>query len=164
MSADAANPSIVAIQPAALDLAPALAAIHAECFGPACWSVDQMRGSLRLVTTQGWLAKVEEEPAGFLLCQRSGGESEILTFCVRPKLRGNGLGERLLRVMLNALPPGGASHLEVAADNDAARRLYEKCGYVEVNTRKGYYRRETGLIDAVCYRFETAKKPADLPA
>jgi ribosomal-protein-alanine N-acetyltransferase len=142
------------IQPVALDMAPVLAGIHAECFENARWSVEQIRDSLRLPTTQGWLALADQEPAGFLLGQKSENEIEILTFCVRPLYRRKGIGEGLLHALLNGLPSGGAVFLEVAADNAAARGLYEKCGFVSAGTRPNYYRHSTGFVDAerYCYR------------
>jgi [ribosomal protein S18]-alanine N-acetyltransferase len=149
-------PQIV-IQPAALDMAPILAGIHAECFENACWSVEQLRESLRLATTQGWLAMEDGEAAGFLLCQKSGNEMELLTLCVLPARQCNGVGASLLRSMLAGLPPGGSAYLEVAADNVAARGLYEKCGFVSSGTRINYYSRPSGAVDAVRYCFRERK-------
>lgn len=133
-----------------------LARMHAECFEEACWSEGQFLESLAQESTQGWFAMMDGEPAGFLLCQNAGGQMDIITFGVRPLYRRLGVGERLLRSMLNSLPDDGAAHLEVAADNEAARRLYAKCGFAETGVRQGYYRRGDHLVDAVRYRFEWA--------
>ena len=117
-----------------------------------------------LATTQGWLAMADDQMAGFILCQVAGEESEVLTFCVRPAFRRHGIGESLLRHVQNNLPLRGVVHLEVAADNTAARGLYEKCGLAVINTRKDYYRREGKLADAVCYRYTAGEKTDNLQA
>ena len=43
--------------------------------------------------------------------------------------------------------------LEVAADNLAARRLYESCGFQEISLRKAYYTRKNAFaVDAIIMR------------
>jgi len=143
----------IVIQQTELSMAPILAGLHAACFKEAPWTENQIKGSLALASTQGWLALAEGTAAGFLLSQQSGNESEILTLGVHPLYRLQGIGIQLVKHMLATLPPGGAAFLEVASDNEAARALYAKCGFVRVNTRKGYYKRGEKLIDAVCYRY-----------
>ena len=165
MNAEPSQKLNVEILPVLLPLAPELAGIHAECFGAECWSISQMLGSLMLITTQGWVAMADDQIAGFILFQGTGEELEVLTFCVRPAIRRQGIAESLLRHMQNNLPPGGVVHLEVAADNNAARGLYEKCGFAIVNTRKDYYRRGEGWADAVCYHYAAAgEKTGNLQA
>lgn len=134
-------------------MSPVLAAIHAACFGRAAWSEEQIKGSLLLESTQGWIAESEGIVAGFLLCQTSGQEMEVLTFAVHPSYQRQGIGQKLLRHMLAQVPPNGVAFLEVAADNEPARALYKKCGFQETNTRKNYYVRENNAVDAVCYRY-----------
>jgi ribosomal-protein-alanine N-acetyltransferase len=143
------------IIPAALAHAPLLAWLHAGSFGGESWSIDQMRGSLMLDTTRGWVALKDDGPAGFILCHVAGGEGDILTFCVQPAARGQGVGERLLRhALAHAFSGQGSFHLEAAVDNGAARRLYERCGFVMTGTRRGYYRRGAAAVDGVSYRLE----------
>ncbi|NTU76675.1 MAG: GNAT family N-acetyltransferase [Alphaproteobacteria bacterium] len=130
-----------------------LAKLHAECFGAAAWSLDQMRGSLDLATTRGWLVETGGQPEGFILFQETGAELEILTFCVAPSRRRRGVGERLLRHALAQVPLGGAMYLEVSAENAAARRLYERCGFLNTATRRAYYKEGDRRVDALCYRY-----------
>ena len=68
-------------------------------------------------------------------------EAHITTIAVDVDRRGAKIGERLLVQMLTAAHQKGATRvtLEVRANNDAARRLYEKYGFVWVAVRKGYY-------------------------
>lgn len=129
-----------------------LASLHAESFGVEAWSCDQMRGSLALTTTRGWIAHDGDKPAGFILCQALPGECEILTFCIAPALRRQGIGAALLRFVLkDAQAAAGKIFLEVAADNAAARKLYEKLGFTVTGTRVNYYKRGAVTVDAVRY-------------
>lgn len=139
------------IRAATLPQAPVLAALHAESFGVEAWSLDQMRGSLALTTTRTWIACDGELPAGFILCQALPGECEILTFCVAPAQRRQRIGEALLRFMIKHAEQNGRIFLEVAADNAAARRLYEKLGFTVTGTRANYYKRGAVTVDAVKY-------------
>ncbi|CAM3872279.1 ribosomal protein S18-alanine N-acetyltransferase [Tsukamurella strandjordii] len=68
-------------------------------------------------------------------------ESEVHTIGVDPRYQGRGIGYALLRRLLDdADKHGGAVFLEVRTDNDTARNLYERNGFVTVGTRKNYYR------------------------
>ncbi|MET9328142.1 ribosomal protein S18-alanine N-acetyltransferase [Tsukamurella sp. NPDC003166] len=68
-------------------------------------------------------------------------ESEVLTIGVDPAYQGRRVGYALLRTLLDeADRHGGAVFLEVRTDNDPARTLYERNGFVTVGVRKNYYR------------------------
>ena len=129
-----------------------LSQIHIESFGAAGWNETQVKGSLDLPTTHGWIAMEGKEPVGFILCQIAPIEIEVLTFCVRPSHRKKGIGEKLLQQAIGVAQDTGASLLlEAAADNLPARKLYEKLGFAESGKRKNYYARDTGAVDAVLY-------------
>lgn len=133
-----------------------LAGLHAESFGPAGWTVDQMCGSLALETTQGWVVLKEGRACGFILCQVLDGDAEILTFCVSPTLRRQGLGIMLVKHALGAIAPRVLTlWLEVAEDNVPAIALYEAAGFVYGGVRPNYYRRGEKRINAVKYVFIT---------
>ena len=57
---------------------------------------------------------------------------------VRPGVRGRGVAGEVLLSLPRALASAGlkALHLEVAADNEVAQRLYARCGF---SLRKGYH-------------------------
>ncbi|MDD3288195.1 MAG: GNAT family N-acetyltransferase [Alphaproteobacteria bacterium] len=136
------------------DDAPTLAHMHAESFGVECWNANQMRGSLILSTTKGWIASIDGVHVGFILCQTVGAESEVLTFCVRPPFRGKGCGKSLLVYAVgNLCPPSDAIYLEVAEDNICAKNLYEKCGFIKNGFRPNYYQRGGSKVNAVLYRY-----------
>ncbi len=146
---------ILHIRPTSLPLAPMLAKLHAESFSEEAWPIEQVRSSLRLETTQGWVAFEEAKPAGFILCQVLSEQIEILTFCVRPTMRRRLIGRRLLQsVIAHARENGQKIFLEVAADNEAARKLYDQLGFEITGTRPNYYRRGAITIDALMFTYK----------
>ena len=143
------------IRPASLSMTPVLAALHAESFGVECWSAGQIEGSLALPTTKAWIAYDEDTPLGFILCQIVPKEAEILTLCVSPARRRQRIAEALLRCMIEEArgQSGAKIFLEVAADNIAARKLYEQSGFTITGTRAGYYKRGAVTVDGVMYGY-----------
>jgi ribosomal-protein-alanine N-acetyltransferase len=145
-------PQQISFQSITSDDASLLSTLHIENFGSAGWNEAQMKGSLELPTTQGWMALEGKDVIGFILCQIVPEQSEVLTFCVRPSHRRKAIGEKLLQQAVAVVQAEGSSLLlEAAADNVAARKLYEKLGFSESGKRKNYYPRDTGAVDAVLY-------------
>ena len=128
-----------------------LAALHAESFGEAAWNLTQITESLALPTTRGWIAQKQGITQGFILCQFSDEEAEILTFCVTPQARRRGIARQLLNLALAEARQKNMKKifLEAAADNEAAITLYEKTGFERTGQRKNYYRRGSVTIDAL---------------
>jgi ribosomal-protein-alanine N-acetyltransferase len=75
-------------------------------------------------------------------------EYEIHTIGVDPAYQGQGVGRMLLARLLEfadgaagpSTDTGGVVFLEVRTDNEAAIRLYQSAGFVNVGLRKRYYR------------------------
>ena len=90
-----------------------------------------------------------------------GGETEILSIGVLPERRRRGIAGTLLNaVFAEAERRGGDSVvLEVAADNDPARRLYAGLGFRPVGRRPRYYNRATGAADALILRCVITAEP-----
>ncbi|MEL6599450.1 MAG: GNAT family N-acetyltransferase [Pseudomonadota bacterium] len=119
----------------------AMATIHAASFsvGPRPWSAEEIvelaeqAGGI-LVTTGG----------GFAVGRVIAEEAELLTIAVDPDMRRQGTGATLLAAYHDRAVRAGAqvSVLEVAADNAAARALYDRAGYVLSGQRKRYYARQ----------------------
>jgi len=132
-----------------------LAKLDMLCFGPESWSEAQIAGSIALTSTvgAGWRDQTNGCFIAFYLIQRAAPEAEILTLGVPPEHRGMGLGRSVLRHILDHAAKGCASvFLDVAADNAAARALYEKEGFIPFRIRPRYYQRSGGAVDAVNYR------------
>ena len=117
-----------------------VACIEAESI-PENWSEQSFRDALN------------NENACFLICENgntlkgyigmwiSGEEAEITNVAVDKGFRrigvGKGLTDKLKEV---GIEKGIKSFfLEVRESNEAARKLYEKCGFKEVGLRKGFY-------------------------
>jgi ribosomal-protein-alanine N-acetyltransferase len=135
--------------------AAALAELHARIFADKgrAWTAEEFG---RLLRAPGHLALVatrrkEEGFLGLLLLLRIHDEGEILTLGTHPEHRRKGIAGRLLAAALADLAMNGCRRvmLEVAADNTAARALYEAAGFHDIGRRPGYYRRPDGSrVDA----------------
>ena len=131
--------------------APVLAALHGESFGAAAWSLTQIAESLALETTRGFIAHDGGAAQGFILCQITESEAEILTFCVSPSARLKGVGRDLLATAQDAARQRKVQRLflEVAADNKAALALYDQAGFCVIGKRPAYYSHDGKTVDAV---------------
>lgn len=134
------------------DAAALLAHLHASAF-PTPWS-DSEIAKLMANPTVFVLVSRNPAPQGFVMAWAAGGDSEILTLAVTPEARRKGVGASLVSAAGVAALMRGAStmHLEVSVDNEAARALYAKLGYVEAGRRGGYYAAESGAVDALVLR------------
>lgn len=79
---------------------------------------------------------------GYVLYWLVGDEMQINNVAVHPEWRRRGVGERMLRAVMEDAKEAGArvAVLEVRASNAAARALYEtKLGFGFLAVREGYY-------------------------
>jgi ribosomal-protein-alanine N-acetyltransferase len=87
---------------------------------------------------------------GFSGIWMMAGEAHITNIAVRQEYRGKGLGELLLLATIDLAEQQEASFmtLEVRASNIVAQSLYNKFGFMEMGTRRGYYldNREDAII------------------
>ena len=77
--------------------------------------------------------------AGYVVAWRIEDELHIANLAVHPARRRAGIGEMLIRHVLEAEPEVSWIGLEVRASNASARALYRKLGFHEAGVRKGYY-------------------------
>ena len=131
-----------------------LAVMHAASFPDDPWDAAALERVLRLSGAFGYLAWRGDAPAGFVLARDLGDEIEVLSLGVLPCARRRGIGGALLgAVVAHAAERRIASIvLEVAADNEAARRLYARSGFLGVGRRPRYYRRGAADIDGLIMR------------
>ena len=68
-------------------------------------------------------------------------EAHITNVAVHPEFRGRGIGEKLVRDMIERAKSRGALRmtLEVRVSNFAAQNLYKRLGFVARGLRRGYY-------------------------
>lgn len=103
------------------------------------------------------MAECGEEKAGYGEIRMIAGEAQIYNIAVAPEFRREGIGEALLRHMIEKAEESGCSlvTLEVRDGNGAALSLYEKLGFREVGRRRGYYSK--GKEDAVLMDLDLRK-------
>lgn len=127
--------------------ADALARLHAQGFYRG-WPREDFESYLAdRVATPAYVAlDGRRVPKGFAMLRIAGGECELLTIAVERKLRGKGVGKALLEAAFADLRTTAvrAMFLEVDASNQSAIRLYERMGFTQIATRKGYYPKPDG--------------------
>ncbi len=77
-------------------------------------------------------------------------EAELLLIATDPSHQRQGQGQSCLAAFeaLARERQAVCVFLEVAASNDAARALYEACGYRQIGRREGYYTQAHGAAEA----------------
>ena len=81
-------------------------------------------------------------------------EAHITNVAIRHDKRGAGLGEKLMRALVQLAADSGMNWmtLEVRASNLPAQNLYKKLGFINVGRRKNYY--EDNREDAILMALE----------
>lgn len=128
----------------------AAAALERECFSEP-WSEHAYRDTL---ANENALYLVAERKDGVLagMCGLLDilGEGDISNVMVQEAFRRQGIAERMLSELICRGRERGitAFTLEVRVSNEAAKRLYEKLGFVCEGRRKNFYEkpREDALI------------------
>jgi ribosomal protein S18 acetylase RimI-like enzyme len=128
-------------------LAPLVAAFHAEQGIET--TEDSRRTALEPLlegTPHGvaYLIGPRRAPVGYIVIsfgysvEMGGIDGFVDEFYIRERVRGRGMGSEVLMSLLPALGRHGVKglHLEVARDDDSARRLYTRAGFV---AREGYH-------------------------
>jgi ribosomal protein S18 acetylase RimI-like enzyme len=90
---------------------------------------------------QTYVARVRPALAAFAVMDFGDERAHLVLLAVQPIRRRNGIGRRLVDWLLeSALTAGMASvHLELRADNEAARRFYRALGFSETVLVPRYY-------------------------
>jgi [ribosomal protein S18]-alanine N-acetyltransferase len=117
------------------------------------WSAGQYQQIFANSFLRRVVLVIEEQSVlqAFLVGRVLNTEWEIENVVVTNSRRGQGLGKQLLDEFLEVSQKEGARtiFLEVRESNLAARRLYEKCGFVENGRRQRYYKEPEE--DAILY-------------
>ena len=87
------------------------------------------------------VAEVDEKIIGYCGLWVIIDEGHITNIAILPDYRGVGLGEKLLRAVMETAKGLGAETLtlEVRVSNDVAKGLYRKLGFQDGGIRKSYY-------------------------
>jgi ribosomal-protein-alanine N-acetyltransferase len=144
------------IVPMRRDHIDALMPYEREMFGPEAWTANGYRSELADTRHRYYIAAEATDGAllGWAGVMVIATSAEILTVGVVPTARRGGIAVRLVAALLDEARARGADEvfLEVRVDNDPARALYLREGFLEVGRRPGYY--DGGRIDAVVMRRE----------
>lgn len=105
--------------------------------GSPAWTYQAVEDSLRHYSGIG----VEDGRgiAAFILFRDLPGSREILHLSSADRVRRQGWMEKLLGELIQAQSEESELWLEVHEANEAARKLYEKMGFLEVGRRPRYY-------------------------
>lgn len=99
----------------------------------------QSRSSVFLVAEEA--GKLIGQGIALIRQHRKGSTGRIYSLAVSPSSRGRGVGQRLLRCLIDALGARGVTriYLEVERSNTSAIRLYEKNGFRTIGSLPDYY-------------------------
>jgi [ribosomal protein S18]-alanine N-acetyltransferase len=128
--------------------------IETDLFGAERWSAAMFWNEL----ASGYYYRVAREAGEIVgyagLAVTGPGEAWVQNIAVRRDRQHRGIGAALLEDLLAEAARRGARQvlLEVAVDNEPARKLYERYGFVPVGVRRGYY--QPSNTDALVMRRE----------
>ena len=119
----------------------AAAELERRCFSRP-WSREMLREELTQEFAL-YLAAVDGKGTlmGYVGAHLAADEAAINNVATAPEFRRQGVGETLLRRLIEIGRERGARHfyLEVRQSNDPAMALYTKLGFRELGLRKNYY-------------------------
>lgn len=144
----------ITLRIAGKECAEILAEIHQECF-TTYWNGEAFTGFFSVHNTHAVIAERGGDKVGMVVFRLTPDEAEIITLAVLPAWRRQGIGRALLEKAMKEAASVGLKtmFLDVEAENEAALRLYEAHGFIQINRRKQYYRQRDGSFrDALVLR------------
>ncbi len=133
---------------------PAVMVLERALFPEDAWTEGMLRGELTEQPATRFYVVAEDsaELVGYAGLCAVGAEADVQTIGVRSDHEGRGIGSALLTALLEEAAARGcdAVYLEVRADNDRARLLYERFGFVRIGLRRKYY--QPSGVDAIVMR------------
>jgi ribosomal protein S18 acetylase RimI-like enzyme len=89
------------------------------------------------------IVELAGQPVGRIVVHRPSTMIHIVDQAIVPRLRGRGIGTAMMRaIMTEADAAGLPVRLEVASANDPSLRLYQRLGFVPIETVPLYMRLE----------------------
>ena len=102
-----------------------------------------------------WVCEEDSKILGYTIMTMGVGEAHVLNISVDPNEQGKGVGRKMMESLIEkAKSEAETMFLEVRPSNPGAIALYQKLGFNEIGTRKGYYPAENGREDAIMYALE----------
>ncbi|WP_041747938.1 ribosomal protein S18-alanine N-acetyltransferase [Bradyrhizobium cosmicum] len=133
------------VEPASARDALRLAQLHGQSFAHG-WGEGEFEAMLSERNTLVHRLRLGRKVIGFAVSRIGADEAEILSIAVDQAYRGLGLSRMLLMTHLGHLAGRGVRtiFLEVEENNQPARRLYDRTGFVVVGRRERYYKQPNG--------------------
>ena len=105
------------------------------------WSSNFFLEELQVACARSILAQVKDKIVGYVLFWLLPEEIDIHNIAVHPQFRRQGIGQTLLRQVVEQARRRDSSRvtLEVRVSNIGAQKLYESVGFTSQGVRKGYY-------------------------
>ena len=126
-----------------------VAEMERQCFSDP-WSEKSVASELHNPLSLWLIAEVDGAVAGYVGSQTVLDSADMMNLAVSPSFRRQGIGERLVNCLTEALKEKGVKTLllEVRISNEPAKELYQKLGFEMVGKRPRYYEkpREDALI------------------
>jgi len=122
---------------------PAVHEIEQDVFDALPWSQETFFSELSGVPETRWyaVATLGDSVVGYVGLMTVGGEADIQTLARARSVAGSGVGQLLLDAATARANERSCFQLllEVRADNQAARHLYERNGFEAMARRSNYY-------------------------
>jgi ribosomal-protein-alanine N-acetyltransferase len=133
------------VEPAEMRDATRLARLHGASFHRG-WGEAEFEDMLSQRNTLVHRLRLGVKFIGFAVSRIAADEAEILSIAIAPGQRGRGWSRQLLLTHLGHLAGRGVRtvFLEVEENNQPARRLYDRAGFVVAGRRERYYREPGG--------------------
>lgn len=114
--------------------------VENECF-VSPWTENMFVDEFNQNDRMYFQAKVKNEVVGYIGASDNGEEINILKLAVIPRFRSLSIGQKLVETIIKIKNEKGYKNLflEVDDKNEKAIRLYKRCGFDVVSTRKRYY-------------------------
>lgn len=110
-----------------------------SCFGASAWSTESITAQLDKPDSYCAVAVDEDKVVGYIAFEKILDEGSIVELAVDPEHRRQGMGRRLVELMLSSCTGVKTICLEVRVSNTAARSLYEAFDFEEITIRRNYY-------------------------
>lgn len=121
------------------DDSPAIALLESKYFSDA-WSVQQIFSELQSAACLAFGFFNEDKLIAYIISRTTEFDCWLMRMSVQNNWRRQGLAARLLEhssMQLRDKPDG--YFLEVDHSNEAAIKLYERCGFTQIGRREHYY-------------------------